>query len=221
VAQLGYRMRNREFSEIQPTTPPGLIQGLSLGLKHQFWRTYRRRLDWSITGFNAGGVLHSDIRYPEVVSSLRYEDILSRPDGTAVEGSVIAARVLAGWAGDAMPLDEMFNPGGESMMEYPLRGHKLRKSGVIGQNPMGRSLGLFNVEWRQRLVNARLFQLGTVLFYDAAHTMRTAQGHDQTLEDLGVGVRIGVRGAVVRVDYGFSISGDGRHAFTAGYHQAF
>jgi tetratricopeptide (TPR) repeat protein len=221
VATLGYRMRDREFSELQPDTPPGLIQGLSLGLEHQFWRSYRRRLDWSLTGFNAGGLLHSDIRYPQVVTSVRYEDILSRPDGTAIEQSVIAARALGGWAGDDMPLDEMFNPGGESVMAYPLRGHKLRDSGVIGQNPMGRTLGLFNMEWRQRLVNARLFQLGTVLFYDAAHIKRTAQGHDQTLEDLGVGVRIGIRGAVIRVDYGFSISGDGRHAFTGGYHQAF
>jgi hypothetical protein len=221
VMELGFRTRDRDFSVIQADTPPGVIRGLSLGLEHRFWDSYRRQLDWSIAGFKAGGPLRSDLSYPQAVTSLRYEDILSPPDGTALEKTVIVARALGGWAGDDLPLDEMFAPGAASEMEFPLRGHKLRTAGVMGGSPMGRTLGLFNVEWRQRVINGRAFQIGFVLFYDAAHIARTAQGRDRTLEDVGVGLRLSVHGVVLRADYGFAISGGSRHAYTAGFNQAF
>jgi predicted double-glycine peptidase len=221
VMELGFRTRDRDFSVIQADTPPGVIRGLTLGLEHRFWDSYRRQLDWSVAAFKAGGPLHSDVSYPQAVTSVRYEDILSPPDGTALEKSVIAARALGGWAGDDLPLDEMFAPGAASEMEFPLRGHKLRQGGIMGQSPLGRTLGLFNVEWRQRVLNARAFQAAAVLFYDAAHIGRTAQGQDRTLEDVGFGLRVSVHGVVLRADYGFAISGGRRRALTAGFNQVF
>jgi Tetratricopeptide repeat len=221
VMELGFRTRDREFSALRADTPPGVIRGLTLGLEHRFWESYRRQLDWSVAGFKAGGPFHSDVNYPQVVTSVRYEDILTPPDGTAIEKTVIAARALGGWAGDDLPLDEMFAPGAASEMEFPLRAHKLRRAGVMGRGPLGRTLGLFNVEWRQRVVNARAFQTAFVLFYDAAHTARTATGQDRTLEDVGVGLRVSVHGVVLRADYGLSISGGRSRALTAGFNQVF
>jgi len=221
VIELGFRTRDRDFSTVRADTPPGVIRGLALGLEHRFWDSYRRSLDGSLAMFKAGSPLRSDVRYPQAVASLRYEDILSPPDGTALEKTVIVARAIGGWGGDDMPLDEMFAPGAASEMEFPLRAHKIRKAGVMGQNPMGRGLGLFNIEWRQRFINAHTFQTGFVLFYDAAHIARTAQGKASTLEDAGVGLRLSVHGVVLRVDYGLSIAGGRKRALTAGYNQAF
>jgi len=94
VMQLGFKTRDRSFSEVRPDTPPGVVRGLSLGFEHNFWDSYRRRLDWSLSGFKAGKPLGSDVDYPKAVTSIRYEDILSTPDGTDMEKSVIVARAL-------------------------------------------------------------------------------------------------------------------------------
>jgi hypothetical protein len=222
VMQIGFRTRDRQFSDLRPDTPPGVVRGLSLGLEHRFWESHRRRLDWSISGFKAGKPLASDVEYPKAVTALRYEDVLSTPDGTDMEKSVIVARALAGWGGDDMPLDDLFMLGiGSTDTDYPLRSFKLRKGGVLGGSPMGRSLGMFNIEWRQRLAQYRGLQGGFVLFYDVARIERTAQGEDQTLEAVGAGLRLSARGAVLRLDYGVSISGDSRHQLTAGFGQTF
>jgi hypothetical protein len=166
--------------------------------------------------------LSSDVDYPKAVTSLRYEDILSTPDYTNMEKSVIVARALGAWGGDDTPLDDLFMLGiGSSDTDYPLRIFKLRKNGVLGESPMGRSLGMFNAEWRQRLVTYRGMQGGFVLFYDAARLERTAQGQDQSFEAVGGGLRLSVFGSFLRLDYGISISGDSRHALTAGYGQVF
>jgi tetratricopeptide (TPR) repeat protein len=222
VIQLGFRTRDREFSEVRPDTPPGVVRGLSLGLEHRFWESHRRRLDWSISGFNAGKPLSSDVEYTKAVTALRYQDILSTPDDTDMEKSVIVARALAGWGADDTPLDDLFMLGiGSTDTDFPLRTYKLRKGGVLGEGPMGRTLGMFNVEWRQRLVSYRGVQGGFVLFYDVARIERTAQGEDQTLEAVGGGLRLAARGAFLRLDYGISISGDSRHQLTAGFGQTF
>jgi len=222
VIQLGFKTRDRQFSEVRPDTPPGVVRGLSLGLEHRFWESHRRRLDFSLSGFKAGSPLGSDVDYPKAVTSLRYQDILSTPDNTNMEKSVIVARALGGWGGDDMPLDDLFMLGiGSSDTDYPLRTFKLRKNGVLGESPMGRSLGMFNVEWRQRLASYRGVQGGFVLFYDAARLERTAQGQDQGFEAVGGGLRLSVFGSFLRLDYAISISGDSRHALTAGYGQVF
>ena len=88
-------------------------------------------------------------------------------------------------------------------------------------SPMGRTLLLFNIEWRQRLVSFGAVQGGFVLFYDAAHITRAAEGPDRTLEALGGGLRVAVRDAILRLDYGISISGDRRKKLTAGFGHTF
>jgi tetratricopeptide (TPR) repeat protein len=222
VIQLGFRNRDREFSEVRPDTPPGTVRGLSVGLEHRFWESRRRWLDWTISGFKAGKPLASAVEYTKAVTALRYEDILSTPDDTDMEKSVVVARVLGAWGDDETPLDDLFALGvGSSDVDFPLRSYKLRQEGVLGFSPMGRGLGLFNVEWRQRLVNHRLFQGGFVVFYDAAHIARTARGEDGTFEAIGAGLRASVMGAILRLDYGFSISGDRRKELTAGFGHTF
>jgi tetratricopeptide (TPR) repeat protein len=223
VLQLGFRNRDREFSEVRADTPPGTVRGLSLGLEHRFMDSHRRRLDFSISGFKAGKPLSSAVEYTKAVTALRYADILSTPDGTDMEKSVIVARALGAWGDDETPLDDLFALGvGSSDVDYPLRTFKLRQSGVLGFSPMGRGLGLFNVEWRQRLVNHRLFQGGFVVFYDAAHIARTAPGQEEgTFEAIGGGLRASVGGAILRLDYGISISGDKRKELTAGFGHTF
>jgi tetratricopeptide (TPR) repeat protein len=222
VMQIGFRTRDREFSDLRADTPPGVVRGLSLGFEHRFWDSYRRKLDWSVSGFRAGKPLSSDIEYPKAVTALRYEDILSTPDGTDMEKSVIVARALGGWGGDDMPLDDLFALGiGSTDTDFPVRSYKLRKNGVLGQSPMGRSLAMFNIEWRQRLAQYKGIQGGFVAFYDVARMERTAQGEDGTFEAVGVGLRLAARGAFLRLDYGVSISGDRRNTLTAGFGQTF
>jgi hypothetical protein len=64
--------------------------------------------------------------------------------------------------------------------------------------------------------------LGFAFFGDVIQITRTTSGVDQSLVDVGVGLRIGWAGShVFRVDYGRSLSGDGRQAWSAGYGQAF
>jgi tetratricopeptide (TPR) repeat protein len=222
VIQLGFRTRDREFSDVRTDTHPGVVRGLALGLEHRFWESHRRRLDFALSGFKAGGPLRSDVEYPKAVTSLRYEDILSTPEDVPMEKSVIVARVLGGWGGDDAPLDDLFALGvGSSDTDFPLRTYKLRRDGVMGLSPMGRALGLFNVEWRQRLVNFRRVQGGFVLFYDAAHIARTAQGEDRTLEAVGSGLRVAVREAILRLDYAISIASERRKTLTVGFGQTF
>jgi hypothetical protein len=69
---------------------------------------------------------------------------------------------------------------------------------------MGRRLALFNMEWRQRVLNARAFQTGFVLF-TMPLTSRRQRKPDGTMEDVGVGLRRASR-VVLRADYGFAIS---------------
>jgi tetratricopeptide (TPR) repeat protein len=221
VIQLGFRNRDREFSALRADTHPGVVRGLALGLEHRFWESRRRRLDWSLSGFKSGKPLRSDVDYSRALTSLRYEDILSTPEDVAMEKSVIVTRALAGWGEDDTPLDDLFALGvGSSDTDFPLRSYKLREDGVM-TSPMGRTLLLFNIEWRQRLVSFGAVQGGFVLFYDAAHITRVAEGSDGTLEALGGGLRVAVRNAILRLDYGISISGDRRKKLTAGFGHTF
>ena len=50
---------------------------------------------------------------------------------------------------------------------------------------------------------------------------RTAQGGDQTLHDVGIGLRLGLRGKLLlRGDWGHGLT-DGKNALTAGIGQVF
>jgi len=97
----------------------------------------------------------------------------------------------------------------------------VRRRGILGGTAIGKDLDLWNVELRQRLADAAHFQFGAVAFYDGARLRATAQGGSRTMHDLGVGLRLASRGLLLRVDYGRSVSGDGKNAWTGGLGQVF
>jgi hypothetical protein len=136
---------------------------------------------------------------------------------------VLATQVQWGIGGTGMPLDDMFAPGTASEADMPLRAHRQKHSGVLGETPIGRNALVANVEWRQRLINHRLGQFGVVLFYDGARVADTAQGPKVSLiHDAGVGLRLTLKGSpVLRLDYGWSLTGDGKNALTAGVGHTF
>jgi hypothetical protein len=105
-------------------------------------------------------------------------------------------------------------------MPLPLRAHRQKRGGVLGHGPIGRSLVLMNAEWRQRVGAARGVGVAAILFYDGARVGRMARGGGDTLHDVGVGLRVGVGGALLRADWGHGIT-DGRNSLTAGIGQVF
>jgi len=86
---------------------------------------------------------------------------------------------------------------------------------------IGRDLDLLNLELRQRIFNGKQVQLGAVAFYDGARLRQTAQGGARKMNDVGLGLRLASRGLIVRVDYGRSLSADGKNAWTGGIGQVF
>jgi tetratricopeptide (TPR) repeat protein len=221
VAEAGWRIRDRTFGIVRSDTADGVISGYQLGLDHRLVDRRRYRLEASLRFFQALSALGSDVAYPLGHASLRYLAFIAPPDGKAITRSVLAAQVVAGRGGSRTPLDEMFAPGAASDMDYPLRAHRQKMGGVLGAAPIGRGLNLVNVELRQRIFNGKKLQLGGVAFYDGARMTETAQGGRRTLHDVGLGLRLAMRGVIMRADYGRSLSGDGKNAWTAGVGQVF
>jgi hypothetical protein len=221
VAEVGWRVRDRTFSIVRPDAPDGRISGYELALDHRFVDRRRNRFDLSARFFQALSSLGSDLSYPLGQVALRYHGSLSLPDGKPIARSALAAQLILGRGGRRTPLDEMFTPGASSEMEYPLRGHYVRRRGILGGTAIGKDLDLLNVELRQRLADTTHFQLGAVAFYDAARLEASAQGGSRRMHDLGLGLRLASRGLLLRLDYGRSVSGDGKNAWTGGLGQAF
>jgi predicted double-glycine peptidase len=221
VAEAGWRVRDRTFSLARPDAPDGRISGYQLGLDHRFVDRRRNRFDMSARFFQALSSLGSDLSYPLGQVALRYHGFLSLPDGKPIARSALAAQLILGRGGRRTPLDEMFTPGASSEMDYPLRGHYMRRRGILGGTAIGKDLDLLNVELRRRLADAARFQLGAVAFYDGARLPATAQGGSRRMHDLGLGLRLASRGLLLRLDYGRSVSGDGKNAWTGGLGQAF
>jgi hypothetical protein len=221
VAEAGVRFRDRTYDGARPETPDGTLVGLQLGLDHTFWAGRRHDLAGSIRTLTAPKVLGGDVRFARVLGRVVHHLHVQRPDGLPLEHGSIAAQVVLGYGGKGTPLDEMFTPGAASEMELPLRGHRQKTRGILGPAPIARSIALLNLEWRQRLLKARLAQVGYILFYDAGRMGRTARGGDVTLHDVGVGVRVGLRGSVLlRADYGWGLT-DGKSSLTGGIGQVF
>ena len=152
---------------------------------------------------------------------LRYARAVGADPDDAVLGSGLAARVLYGRGGDGTPLDAMFAVGAGAESEYPLRGHDVKDGGVLGASPISRSLLLLNVEWRQRLFARFGVQVAAAGFTDVARPSRAVQGDVGVLTDVGIGLRLAAGGMLFRMDQGWSLSGDGRTAFSAGFGRPF
>ena len=221
VVEGGVRFRDRTFDVARSDTPGGTLVGLQLGLDHTFWAGRRHDLAGSIRTLTVPRALGSDVGFARAWGRVVHHLHVQRPDGLPLEHGSMAAQLVLGYSGEGTPLDEMFSPGAASEMELPLRGHRQKTSGVLGRAPIARSVALLNMEWRQRLLRTRLAQVGYILFYDGGWMGRTARGGDVTLHDVGVGMRLGLRGSVLlRADYGWGLT-DGKSALTGGIGQVF
>jgi len=222
VASAGLRLRDRAFSAARPDAKPGLLAGLEAGLDTRLAEGRRHRLDATARVFAAGHALGSDVGYVQADAELRYEGLLSKPEGLTVERSVLAVRVRGGWGSDGLPVDEMYAPGVSPESDLPLRAHPLTRGGVLGVNPVGRSVFLANAEWRQRLVHRASWDLGAVAFSDTAWVGRPADGSaTKWLQDVGVGLRFSLlAGPTIRADHAWGLA-DGRRTLFIGLSQAF
>jgi hypothetical protein len=222
VVALGWQFRDRTFSRPRTDAPEGVVSALGLRVETSLVDSARLRMHVALSGGSALGALGSDVHFSQGALSLRVEREIATPDDHALGRSTIAARLFLGGGTSGMPVDMMYAPGAGSEAEYPLRGHEQKTNGILGATPIGRSMGLLNLEWRQRVWARPLAQLGFAVFADVIQITRRAAGEDGSLADVGVGLRLGWSGAgVVRVDYGWSLSGDGRTAFSAGFGHAF
>jgi hypothetical protein len=215
VAEAGLRVRDRAWNVARADTAEGTLVGLHLGLDHTFWAGRRHDLAGSVRMLTAPNV------FTRALGRVVHHLHVQRPDGLPLEHGSIAAQVQVGYSGDGTPLEEMFAPGAASDMELPLRGHRQKTRGILGRAPIARSIALLNFEWRQRLARTRLGQVGYILFYDGGWMGRTARGGTETVHDVGVGLRFGLRGALLlRADYGWGLT-DGKSALTGGIGQVF
>ena len=222
VVEAGWRFRDRTFSHPRPDAPEGIVSALALRVETSLVDTERLRLDTTVTGGSALGALGSDLTFSQGSVSLRLEQELEAPDDYVLGPSTLAARLFLGAGTDGTPLDFMYAPGADSEAQYPLRGHDQKTDGVLGLSPIGRSMALLNLEWRRRVWARPIAQVGVALFADVIQITRRSAGTDGTLADVGVGLRAGWAGSLVlRMDFGWSLSGDGRTAFSAGFGHAF
>ena len=221
VVEAGWRLRERTLDASRPDAPPGRISAATAEVEHELLGGPRDRLDVRIAAHAAGGALGSEVRYAQAEAALRYARAVGADPDDAVLGSGLAARVLYGWGGDGTPLDAMFAVGAGAESEYPLRGHDVKDGGVLGGSPISRSLLLLNVEWRQRLFARFGVQVAAAGFTDVARPSRAVQGDVGVLTDVGIGLRLAAGGMVFRMDQGWSLSGDGRSAFSAGFGRPF
>jgi predicted double-glycine peptidase len=221
VAEIGWRVRKRTFSAVRTDAADGLVSGYQLGLDHRFVDRRRYRLDASAHFFQALAALGSDVSFPLAQVALRYHGFIVLPDGKPIARTELAAQLIVGRGGPRTPLDQMFTPGASSEMDYPLRGHYVRSAGILGGTAIGPDLNLLNVELRQRITDRARFQLGAVAFYDGARLDTTAQGGARKMNDVGLGLRLAIRGLIVRLDHGRSLTGDGKNAWSGGIGQVF
>lgn len=223
VVQVGLSARHRTFSRPRLDAPPGDVNGFHVGVERRWIDRRRVRVESAAHFFQAAQELGSDFVYPRGLAVARFYGTVAGADEPAMPRSVLAAQVLWGIGGTGMPLDDMFAPGAASEMELPLRGHRQKRDGILGQTPIGRNLILANVEWRQRVVDFKGAQAAVVVFYDGARVADTAQGpREELLHDVGVGLRLRVRGSpILRLDYGRSLVGDGKSALTVGVGHVF
>jgi hypothetical protein len=188
-----------------------------LGFEDIWIDTRRHRLEASVEAFAARG----DLRYASSVVSVSHRWTAASSTDIGIPTSVLAARALWGWGSAGMPIDQMFTAGAAPDAEYPLRGHKLRRAGVLGFAPIGREIRLVNLEWRREVWSRPLFGIGLTFFHDIAHIPVGVAGQGRVLFDLGAGIRMrSGPNSLIRVDYGRDLRG-GRSAVTISVDEAF
>ena len=219
VAEAALSFRDRAFSAPDPEAQPGRIAGPHVGLEQRLLERRGHLLDGALRVFASTPALGADFRFVRAVGSLRYERALGQAGEPGGEGSTLVARALYGWGSDSLPLDEGFLPGGGPESPFPLRAHRQFEDGVASGVPLGRSLLLFNTEWRHGLARVGPVRLGAALFYDAGQSSR-GSNPSRWLHDWGIGLRLKFKATVVRIDFGHGLV-DGSNALTVGLGHAF
>jgi len=199
---------------------PGTLVGLGGGLERRVFEGRRHKADASVRLLSAVHPFGSDLAFSRGLLTLGYTAALSAPEGTLLEPSVIATAARWGRASTGTPIDEVFAPGGSPDMELPLRAHPQAMDGALGSTPLVRSIDLLNLEWRRRFVRKSLFQMGFVMFYDGARVAESLEPGPRNFHDVGVGLRVGIAGLLVRFDLGHGLT-DGNNAFFFGLNQVF
>lgn len=222
VLTVGVRARARSFTAPSADAPPGLLLGVEAALEQRLVDDRRQRFDLTLRAFGSSRSLGADLGFAQAEGELRLEAVLTKPEGRSVERGVLVSRLRAGWASAGLPIDEMYAPGISPEADLPLRAHPLTRQGSLGASPMGRSVLAGNLEWRQRLLHRPAFDIGAVLFADAARVLRPAQGSsDRLLVDSGLGLRIAlVGGPILRIDYAWGLA-DRQRALFIGLGQVF
>jgi len=207
IGELTLRWRRRRYDGPPADfAPEGRIAGVAAGYERTIVRTRRHRLEAFVDGFASG----SGVKYTSATVAFRHLWTTSTPAEHAAPRSVLAARILWGKGSRGMPLDQMFMPGAAPDAEYILRGHPLRRLGVLGESPIGRELRMANLEWRREVWSRALYGAGLAVFSDVAHVPVGITGPERVLVDLGVGIRgrVGVS-STFRVDYGRDLRAGG------------
>lgn len=219
--EVGARVAIRTFSELRPYAISGRLVSLHAGLQVKIVDAWRSHLTAAARLAGASPSWGSEVTFARGEVRLHYRVQMSEPQDTTMEASVLATQLVAGWGSPGTPLDEMYAPGASPDMELPLRAHPQTQDGLLGVTPLGRSLLLANVEWRRRLFNGALFQVGVAAFVDAAQISARPEGPPSRLIDAGLGLRLAAKGgSVLRIDYGRSLNEDSR-ALYVGLNQAF
>jgi len=105
VLETGARLSARTFSEPQPYAPPGRLVTLRAGVEHRLVDAWRQRLDTAVHLTAAAAAWGSEVGFARGEVRLEYRLFASAPRGTAMEASVVAGQVVAGWGSGGTPLD--------------------------------------------------------------------------------------------------------------------
>ena len=217
VGEIGFSYRDRVFSAESPSTVPGTVTGVQLGLDRRILESPRQRLDAEVRGFAAGPALGGELSFTRGTASLRYEWALgpaSEPDRT-----LLVTRALYGRGSDSLPLDEAFLPGGGPESPFLCAPTASSRTGSRDPRPWAGRWRCSTRRCAGCCCRAGPCSLGCVAFYDAALSSR---GLETTpwQHDVGVGLRFALSGTIVRIDWGHRLT-DGANAWTLGVGQAF
>lgn len=221
VGRLTFHASDRSFPARAPFDTSGRVLGLELGFDKELLDTRRDLSTSTVSVLRSLDARGSGLAFWKGSASVRYFRFADPRDDAEIPRRVLAAQVNLGAGGEEMPLDLFFLPGAASDADLPLRAHRRKSGGIAGRAPVGRTLALANLEVRQRVLRHRLADVGVVAFYDAGYVGQRAFGTGRVLHDIGVGVRLSIRGAsVFRLDWAYSPT-DGKNALTVGLGDVF
>ncbi len=211
-ARLSYRIEDVRIRDIVSTAPNFIQEEAGSKLISKIGLSFTRdtRNDWffptdgsrlSLSQYVAGGPFGGDVNYYRIEArAARWLPIFDTGEQTlqlqARAGSMV------GFGGKQIPFYERFYLGGP----YSMRGFKYRHVGPFeGDEPMGgQTYGFFSAEYTIKLIE----QLRFAVFYDWGFVNSgrfdfSSSGYN---DNAGVGLRILIMGAVMRLDLGFPIT---------------